>query len=59
VAKYIWLKCLDCSEEVEVYCDGDNAMMCPECRSIDNFEEVEQNDSNTTKTQGKIQVLNR
>lgn len=41
MAKYIHLKCLDCSEEAEVYCDGDNAMMCPECRSVDNFEEIE------------------
>lgn len=41
MARYIYLKCLDCSEEVEIYCDGDNAMMCPECRSIDNFEEIE------------------
>lgn len=38
---YIWLKCKSCNEEVEVYCDGDNAMMCPECRDIDNFEEIE------------------
>lgn len=42
MAKYIYLKCLDCSEDIEVYCDGDNAMMCPECRSVDNFEEIEE-----------------
>lgn len=38
---YIWLECKDCNEQVEVYCDGDNAMVCPECRSIDNFNEIE------------------
>ena len=41
MATYIWLECKDCSAEVEVYCDGDNAMMCPECRSVDSFEEIE------------------
>lgn len=37
----IWLRCKDCDEDVEVYCDGDNAMLCPECYSVDNFDEVE------------------
>jgi ribosomal protein S27E len=41
MAKYIYLNCGDCDENVDVYCDSDNAMMCPECMSIDNFEEVE------------------
>lgn len=41
---YITLICNDCDEKSEVYCDGDNAMMCPECRSIDNFREVERED---------------
>jgi hypothetical protein len=34
---YLNLICKECGEDVEVYCDGDNAMMCPECRSIDCF----------------------
>lgn len=34
------LVCNECGEEVEVYCDGDNAIMCPECRSVDNFSEL-------------------
>ena len=38
---YLWLKCDECEEEVEVYCDGDNAMMCPECRSIDCFSHID------------------
>lgn len=38
---FILLKCKECHEEVEVYCDGDNAMMCPSCRSVDEFEEIE------------------
>lgn len=38
---YHWLRCIWCKQEVEVYCDGDNAMMCPECRAIDDFEEIE------------------
>jgi len=37
----LWVTCKDCSEDVEVYCDGDNAMMCPECLSVDSFDEVE------------------
>lgn len=37
----IWLQCKDCDSVVEVYCDGDNAMLCPECYSVDNFDEVE------------------
>lgn len=39
---YIYLKCKECGEENEIYCDGDNAMMCPECRSVDELEEVEE-----------------
>jgi ribosomal protein S27E len=39
MARYLDLKCKECGEDVEVYCDGDNAMMCPECLSIDCFEE--------------------
>ena len=38
---YLWLKCDECEEEVEVYCDGDNAMICPECRSIDCFSDID------------------
>lgn len=38
---YIFLECQDCCETVEVYCDGDNAMICPECLSVDNFDEVQ------------------
>ena len=38
---YLTLKCCDCDEIVEVACDGDNALFCPECRSVDNFEEAE------------------
>jgi len=37
----IFLTCNDCNEEVEVYCDGDGPMMCPECMSIDNFSEAD------------------
>ena len=40
MARYIDLICRECCEEVEVYCDGDNAMMCPECMAIDNFREI-------------------
>jgi virulence-associated protein VagC len=39
---YHMLTCNECCEEVEVYCDGDNAMMCPECRSIDSFSQIEE-----------------
>lgn len=39
---YIFLKCKECSVENDIYCDGDNAMMCPECQSVDEFEEVEE-----------------
>lgn len=38
---YEFVLCLDCDEEVEVLFDGDNASMCPECRSMDNFDEIE------------------
>lgn len=37
---YIPLKCKECEEEVDVFCDGDNAMFCPLCRSVDCFEEI-------------------
>lgn len=41
MATHIWLKCKACGEEGDIYCDGDNAMFCPECRSVDEFEDPE------------------
>lgn len=38
---FIYVRCNDCGCENDVYCDGDNPMMCPDCRSVDNFETVE------------------
>lgn len=35
------LYCKECDSEVEVYCNADDPMMCPECRSIDCFTEIE------------------
>ena len=42
--RYLFLYCKECDNEVEVYCDGDNAMLCPECLSVDCFEEIEDNE---------------
>ncbi len=39
---YILLTCTECDETNEIYCDGDNAMMCPSCRSVDEFKEPEE-----------------
>ena len=39
--KYFYLYCKECDSEVEVGCDGDNAMICPDCRSVDCFKEIE------------------
>lgn len=44
MAIYIDLICRDCGENVEVYCDGDNEMHCPECRG-NNLKEVDDDDS--------------
>jgi hypothetical protein len=38
---WIFLKCKECGESEEIYCDGDNGMMCPNCQSVDEFEEAE------------------
>lgn len=40
---YLYLNCRDCGEDVEVYCDGDNEMYCPECRG-NNVKESEPED---------------
>jgi virulence-associated protein VagC len=48
MARYIDLLCNECDSEVEVYCDGDNAMICPECRSIDCFKEIEEKNDDTS-----------
>lgn len=42
MARYLHLQCTECGEEVEVYCDGENAMLCPECLSVDCFTEIEE-----------------
>jgi hypothetical protein len=39
---YEFVKCLDCNEEVEVGFDSDNASICPECRSVDNFTDIDE-----------------
>lgn len=41
---YILLRCKECGSENEIYCDGDNAMFCPDCQSVDCFEEVEEDE---------------
>jgi len=38
----LWLWCVECGTQVEVGCDGENAMMCPECRSVDCFEDLDE-----------------
>lgn len=38
----LFLKCTECGSETEVKCDGDNAMYCPECLSVDTFEDIEE-----------------
>lgn len=48
-AQWLDLHCKECGEDVEVYCDGDNAMMCPECRSVDCFEEREDEETTAAK----------
>lgn len=40
--QYFFLKCKECESEVEVGCDGDNAMGCPECRSVDCFKDIDE-----------------
>ena len=40
--QYFFLKCKECDEIVEIGCDGDNAMLCPECRSVDCFTELDE-----------------
>ena len=35
----LFLFCDNCEENMEVYCDGHNAMMCQQCRDIDCFSE--------------------
>lgn len=44
MAKYILLKCKECQEVNEIYCDGDSPMMCSDCLMVDSFEEVEENE---------------
>ena len=43
--RYFWLKCKECDEIVEVGCDGDNAMMCPECLSVDCFTDIDEEEN--------------
>jgi phage FluMu protein Com len=39
---YILLKCRECGELNDIYCDGDSPMFCPDCHSIDSFDEPEE-----------------
>ena len=40
--RYIWLKCKDCNEEVEVAVPEDGPLLCPECLSVDSFEDLDE-----------------
>lgn len=42
--RFIWLKCKECESELDVACDADNAMICPECLSIDCFKQIDEGD---------------
>ena len=35
----ILLFCKDCEQNLEVYCDGHSAMICPNCSGIDSFDD--------------------
>lgn len=39
----LYLHCNECGSSVEVRCDGDNPVFCPECRTVDNFSEIDDN----------------
>lgn len=38
---YIYLECKECGEQNDIYCDGDNPMVCPDCLSVDTLTELE------------------
>lgn len=42
MAKQYLLSCKECDSVNEIYCDGDNPMFCPDCRSVDCFEEIDE-----------------
>lgn len=42
MAKHYLLKCKECDDINEIACDCDNPMFCPSCRSVDCFEELEE-----------------
>ena len=52
---YMWLTCNDCNEENEIVCNGDSPLFCPDCRSVDNFSDIEENsiDNLTLITRGE------
>ena len=40
----VFLTCTECDETSEIDCDGDKAIMCPECLSVDCFKEAEEDE---------------
>ncbi len=53
---FIFLRCKECGEEGDIYCDGDNAMMCPECRSVDEFEDPEDDEDHGVDFDSEIEL---
>lgn len=39
---YINLKCNECDEINDIFCDGHNPLFCPSCRTVDNFSETDE-----------------
>lgn len=56
MAYIYWGRCKDCGTKQEVRCDGDNPVICQECQSVDNIEEIEDFKIESTRF-GSIEVL--
>jgi phage FluMu protein Com len=48
------MKCKECDEENDIYCDGDGPLMCPECRTVDELEMVYDEDFNRIEKKERV-----
>lgn len=39
---HYWVKCNMCEEVNYIKCDGDNPVYCPDCYTVDDMSEVEE-----------------
>jgi hypothetical protein len=52
----VWMKCKECENINEILIDSDNLNYCPDCQSVDCFEDIEKEMDKYNKFVGVVNI---